>query len=132
MSPVAIEEPKLPERIGAYRILERIGDGGFGVVYRAEQREPVRRIVALKVLRAGRIDFFVHDAPTIWTIAGSLEQRDLHGLYRPLTKEALAWAVRREDEPLRAALDASIAQWQEEGAIDPIVQRWIPVRVTQR
>src|SRR5262249_54445558 len=39
--------------IGPYRLLEPLGEGGFGVVYRAEQREPVRRQVALKVLKPG-------------------------------------------------------------------------------
>lgn len=39
--------------IGRYRLLERIGEGGFGVVFMAEQTEPVRRIVALKVLKLG-------------------------------------------------------------------------------
>ena len=41
------------DRIGAYRLLERIGEGGCGVVYLAEQEEPVRRRVALKVIRLG-------------------------------------------------------------------------------
>jgi WD40 repeat protein/serine/threonine protein kinase len=41
---------RLPERIGAYRIVSKIGEGGFGVVYLAEQDNP-RRTVALKVLR---------------------------------------------------------------------------------
>ena len=83
----------------------------------------------LRSLRAERIDFFVHDAPTIWRIAGGLDNRDLIGLYRPLTEEQLAWAVRREDEQLRAVLDATLSHWQREGMIEPIVQRWIPVRV---
>jgi tetratricopeptide (TPR) repeat protein len=39
--------------IGAYRLLEEIGDGGFGVVYVAEQKEPVQRRVALKVIKPG-------------------------------------------------------------------------------
>lgn len=39
--------------IGRYRILERIGEGGCGVVFLAEQSEPVRRNVALKVIRLG-------------------------------------------------------------------------------
>ncbi len=39
--------------IGPYKLLEQIGEGGFGVVFLAEQREPVRRKVALKILKPG-------------------------------------------------------------------------------
>jgi serine/threonine protein kinase/Tfp pilus assembly protein PilF len=39
--------------IGPYKLLEQIGEGGFGVVYMAEQQHPVRRKVALKVLKPG-------------------------------------------------------------------------------
>src|SRR5262249_19023634 len=39
--------------VGPYRLLERIGEGGFGVVFLAEQTRPVRRRVALKVLKPG-------------------------------------------------------------------------------
>src|SRR5262249_30740668 len=39
--------------IGPYKLLEQIGEGGFGVVYMAEQHQPVRRKVALKVLKPG-------------------------------------------------------------------------------
>ena len=40
-------------RIGAYKILQQIGEGGFGVVYMAEQEEPVQRKVALKIIKLG-------------------------------------------------------------------------------
>ncbi len=39
--------------IGRYKILEEIAEGGMGVVYMAEQREPVRRKVALKIVKPG-------------------------------------------------------------------------------
>jgi hypothetical protein len=39
--------------IGRYKLLQRIGEGGCGVVYMAEQEEPVRRRVALKVIKLG-------------------------------------------------------------------------------
>ncbi len=49
--------PEVPERvgdwIGPYRILETIGQGGFGVVYMAERREPMVQRVALKVIKPG-------------------------------------------------------------------------------
>jgi len=40
-------------KIGRYKLLELIGEGGFGVVYMAEQREPIRRRVALKIIKLG-------------------------------------------------------------------------------
>jgi serine/threonine protein kinase len=39
--------------IGPYTLLEKIGEGGMGVVYRAEQQEPLRRLVALKIIKPG-------------------------------------------------------------------------------
>ncbi|MCG8409028.1 MAG: serine/threonine-protein kinase [Phycisphaerales bacterium] len=44
---------KLPESIGAYEILSKIGQGGMGVVYEAEQKQPLRK-VALKVILGGQ------------------------------------------------------------------------------
>jgi serine/threonine protein kinase/tetratricopeptide (TPR) repeat protein len=49
--------PPAPEgpgsRIGPYKLLQRIGEGGMGVVYMAEQEKPVRRRVALKIIKPG-------------------------------------------------------------------------------
>jgi serine/threonine protein kinase/tetratricopeptide (TPR) repeat protein len=53
---VTVAEP-VPEGpgtvIGPYKLLEAIGEGGFGIVYLAEQQEPIRRKVALKILKPG-------------------------------------------------------------------------------
>src|SRR5919197_290637 len=50
-APAADERPGAA--LGPYKLLEQIGEGGFGVVYMAEQTAPVRRKVALKVLKPG-------------------------------------------------------------------------------
>jgi serine/threonine protein kinase len=41
------------QTLGRYKLLEKVGEGGCGVVYVAEQTEPVRRRVALKVIKLG-------------------------------------------------------------------------------
>lgn len=46
-------EPEAGQMIGRYKLLEKVGEGGCGVVYVAEQKEPVRRRVALKVIKLG-------------------------------------------------------------------------------
>ncbi len=50
---VAQPEMAPGEKIGRYKLLQQIGEGGCGVVYMAEQEEPVRRRVALKIIKLG-------------------------------------------------------------------------------
>src|SRR5256886_9908100 len=50
--PEAITE-QAGDKIGRYKLLQKIGEGGCGVVYMAEQAEPVRRRVALKIIKPG-------------------------------------------------------------------------------
>ncbi|HTL57123.1 MAG TPA: protein kinase [Candidatus Limnocylindrales bacterium] len=47
--------PEIPESkcIGPYKLLQKLGEGGYGVVYMAEQERPIRRRVALKIIKLG-------------------------------------------------------------------------------
>ena len=47
------KEEAVGQTLGRYKLLEKVGEGGCGVVYVAEQMEPVRRRVALKVIKLG-------------------------------------------------------------------------------
>ena len=51
--PPAPPEEQLGDNIGRYTLLRKLGEGGCGVVYLAEQTEPVKRKVALKVIKLG-------------------------------------------------------------------------------
>ena len=48
-----VGEETIGTRIGRYKLVQKIGEGGWGVVYLAEQEEPVRRRVALKIIKLG-------------------------------------------------------------------------------
>lgn len=60
-SPVLSETSSIPDAvseqagdsIGPYKLLQQIGEGGMGIVYLAEQREPVKRRVAIKIIKPG-------------------------------------------------------------------------------
>ena len=49
----APSSPELPGQIGPYKILELLGEGGMGAVYLVEQEKPIRRKLALKVIKLG-------------------------------------------------------------------------------
>src|SRR5205823_9279388 len=52
-----VDDAPLGERpgtaIGPYKLIEQVGEGGMGTVWMAQQQEPVRRLVALKLIKAG-------------------------------------------------------------------------------
>src|SRR5262245_37472066 len=57
VEPVATIDQPLPEKpgtaIGPYKLLEQIGEGGMGTVWMAQQTEPVKRLVAIKLIKGG-------------------------------------------------------------------------------
>jgi ABC-type amino acid transport substrate-binding protein len=84
----------------------------------------------IAALRSGEIDFFLSDAPTIWEITArnKPENFDLAGVYRPLTTEYLAWAVRREDQSLRHQLNTTVLLWEQNGQLQDIIDDWVRMR----
>lgn len=81
-----------------------------------------------------QIDIFIHDAPTIWRLTANFAtgKEGLMGLYRPLTDEFLAWAVRREDGSLANALNQALESIKADGTLNTIKGKWIPVQVKVR
>jgi len=85
-------------------------------------------------LAGNKIDIFIHDAPTIWRLAANTatQKAGLMGLYRPLTEENLAWAVRPQDAGLANVLNQSLATLKNDGTLGRVLGKWIPVQVKVR
>jgi ABC-type amino acid transport substrate-binding protein len=83
-------------------------------------------------LEQDQIDFFIQDAPAVWRVTGGLmnENPTLAGLYTPLTKEYLAWAVPKDDPELLAQLNKILEQWKKDGTLEDVLDDWITVRKT--
>ena len=77
--------------------------------------------------RAGcrTIDVFVHDGPSIaWLV--SANEADLAGIWEPLNRENLAWAVRRDDAQLLAQINDILGGWKRDGTLSGVLVRWLP------
>jgi polar amino acid transport system substrate-binding protein len=85
-------------------------------------------------LAGNKVDIFIHDAPTIWRLAANTatQKAGLMGLYRPLTDEYLAWAVRLQDKGLANALNQSLATLKNDGTLGRVLGKWIPVQIKVR
>ena len=83
-----------------------------------------------QALRSYAIDVFIHDAPTAWRIAEDPSLEDLFSLYHPLTEEYLAWAVSKTDSYTYNELNKILSTWKENGYLDTVLTKWIPVKIT--
>ncbi len=85
----------------------------------------------IAALKANKIDYFVHDAPTIWkyTVLPETQDRELFGLYEYMTKEPLAWAVKKGNTELREKLNTALEKMQQKHLVQLITNKWIPTRV---
>ena len=84
----------------------------------------------IDALVSKKIDYFIHDAPTVWQLTSSYPSDDrLFGVYSPLTEEHLAWAVKADNKDLQQELNTTLATWKENGFLNRVLRKWIPVSV---
>ena len=87
---------------------------------------------AFAALRSHEVDIYVHDAPTSWRLAVGSDNADMLSMYRPLTQENLAWAVRKDNTRLAAELNAAMDILRGNGRLRAIQNYWIPIKVNVR
>jgi len=85
----------------------------------------------LTALRNGEIAIFIHDSPTAWRITSD-PSTNLVILTEALTKEPLAWAIRKDDPVLLRELNALVKDWKKSGKMKELLDRWIPVVSNQQ
>lgn len=80
---------------------------------------------AMFYFEGNRIDLLIYDAPTIMWLA-SQHEADVVPLWYLLTKEQLAWGLRRQDKDLLTSVNRLLAEWRQNGNLSGILDRWIP------
>ncbi len=87
----------------------------------------------LSALKSGQIDAFVNDAPMVWNMAARNQTQGITAVPKLLTKENLAWAVRRGDSALLNKANASLAQWRADATLNALLSKYMPnYQVLQR
>jgi len=82
---------------------------------------------ALKALIAKRIDVFIHDAPMVLMMAAKYQSEGVKPLPIMLNEEYLGWGLRKDDAGLVEAVNAYIDQAKQNGTMQAIIKRWIPL-----
>jgi tetratricopeptide (TPR) repeat protein len=107
LSHLAREATAHPERIDAYRIVRCVGEGGMGVVYEAEQEAPVRRTVALKLIRPGMdTDHIV----TRFQVCGAIHHAHQRGIIHRDIKPSNVLIVSQDEDAAPKIIDFGIAR----------------------
>lgn len=80
---------------------------------------------AALVLQRHGMDAFVYDLPAVvWLHSRNEASTAL--ISEPLHREQIGWALRRDDQALKAAIDGVLAGWKKDGTLQGTIQRWIP------
>ena len=81
-------------------------------------------------LKLRRIDIYVDDAlSVIWLV--SENEADLTALWEPLTKEQIAWGVRRDNTELLDQANSILRQWKQDGTLHNVLLKWLPPEILE-
>jgi len=72
-----------------------------------------------------RIDVYLHDGPGVIWLAAEHEA-DLAVIRKPLTSDAIAWGLRKDDPELLASVNRILAGWKSDGTLQRILDKWLP------
>lgn len=81
---------------------------------------------AAAALASGKVEVVIHDAPVLWYIAAENPVAGYRVIPRLLTRESLAWAVRRGDATLLKQANAALAKWRSNGTLDRTLRTYMP------
>ena len=82
---------------------------------------------AVKALKSGRINMFIHDAPSIWWVAAENEV-DLVAFYELMNNEAMAWGISKNNTELLDQVNESLEKMKMDGSGEKILKNWFPGR----
>ena len=87
--------------------------------------------LGIKALKSDKIDYFIHDAPTIWqySVIPRTQDKTLFGLYEYMTDEPLAWVVKKGNKALLDNLNIALSSMQSKGLVNKTINHWIPLKI---
>jgi len=82
---------------------------------------------AVKDLIKKDIDMFIYDGPMILYLASENENKGLTALFTPLTREYLAWGIRKDNVELLDSANNFLRSFNEAGKLNKVIKFWIPL-----
>ena len=82
---------------------------------------------AVKDLISKDIDMFIHDGPMILYLASENENKGLTALFTPLTREYLAWGIRKDNVELLDSANNFLRSFNEAGTLSQVIKFWVPL-----
>jgi polar amino acid transport system substrate-binding protein len=72
-----------------------------------------------------RIDVYLHDGPGVIWLAAEHEA-DIQAIRKPLTRDEIAWGLRKDDTEMIDAVNRVLAGWKKDGTLQKIIDKWLP------